>query len=494
MVAGLLLSATPAAAGCGIPEMDELLKEGKTLGIVTRTDEGDGPRSTYRVEAEFGGDLPAEVSGPPDGVEWGPSVLPRGLGALMFEHKESWEFVPCAEVPLGPAIQRATGSPPVVSKGPAVAIAAGRFGGSRLVALDRRGRPVAWDGRAGRGTQVSACPGGQTVAATGRTGERYYPNLDADLTLHDAVTLRPRRTLKLPVHRESQVLAMRCADARGNRVDILLVEFGGSGTEQGRLLSVTGKRMEVTKLGRVVAAAPVDGGFLALALAPREAPTLVEVASGGARRVVATFDDLSPDKLAVSPDGRTVAVSGTSHANGRVLRTLDARTGALAGEWGTDKVGQDAYVNGIAWSASNRLLARVETGRRGEELHLISFDRALREGGRGVAEPGWKFTAIGEAGVSYSGARMRASSIGSAGLTLDELRLADAQHLTPLTDKGFDPAPAALDVSVDVPVEEVVADADSSTGPWPGVLAGTAAVVAGSLAFGFARRRRARSG
>lgn len=439
-VAGMLVLAEPAAAcSCAIPRVDKALAEGHVVAIVTRTDDDTSDVATLRVEDAVGGELPSHWTGPLGFSGCEVQVLADGLAAIAFRQEGAeWKTGGCA-FDLGEVLQKVRGRPVVEAKPPAVALAAGSFGGSRLAALDRRGRVVAWDRQAGTGQAAAVCPGGSTVAAFGRSGGVYDVDRRAEVSVHDAATLKVRRTVVLPKRPTREALAIRCLGAQGKRVEVVVHRYGAE--EGTHLLTVDGGRVSSVPLGHVSAADATGDGFL-LAIDKggwgTEGPVSLEWLRGdGTQSVLAESDLPYVEHLKVSPDGATIALYATEVRGRRLVRTLDAATGRQLGEWVLDAAGPDRHVNGLGWTAGNELLVRSGEGRAEADPNLRRFDRGMRELGRGTANAGWRFAVVGDGGVSFDDARIRVAEVGAAPLEVAEPRLAAAKAVVPLSGKGF---------------------------------------------------------
>ncbi len=441
-LAGSILWALPAqACSCGRPDLDAALDDGQSVAIVSRTDDGraDGTsaaRATFRIEDSLGPELPETIaSSKATGGGCQPFLAPGAVGALVFERKAGdWAIASCLVALLGPALQRVQGNPSAVEGGPATAYAAGPFGNSRLAALDRVGRVVAWDQVAGYGQQVATCPGGKVVVALGRAGSPDDPSGAPELTVHDATTLRVLRTVRLTSTPDHSPLAMRCADDHADRVEIL-ARGGGPGVD---LLVVRGTNIETVDVGQAVYAETVPSGFVVLA-GGEVGTSLALIRPDGRRSGIADLPDLgSVIPFAVSPDGRTVALSGDrAGPEGDAIVTVDTTTGERLAQFAPGP----HYVTGLAWTASGTLLVREVQAPRLRDSIVRAVDRMLTELDRWPATTDLGlFTAVGDAAVAY-GDGFRPTVMRHAGspLVAASLRLAASAHLVALPGAAFAP-------------------------------------------------------
>lgn len=340
----------------------------------------------------------------------------------------------CSGADLGVALDRIQGGAPTPGEGRAVAVAAGRFGAGRLASLDRSGRVIAYDGRPGWGPELAACPGGGVVAAAGRS-EGGDGVTRMELTVRDATTLEVLREQVLPAP-GSDVLALRCADRDGARVDLLVHDREDYRATTRLLVARTGvtREVDVGSLGSPVA---VSDGFVGVTGrfegsgddARAVAPTVVHVGLDGARAPVGLASGLTGvSSLAVSPDGRTVAVAGSDDTR-PVVVTLDARTGRRLGA-------REVSAGQLAWTSANQLLVPKYEYRK-PPMPVLVFDRALRKVGERAGSGGYLFAAVGTGTVSFGGTRMVATPASGPPRVLDDYRLADATEIVGLAGASF---------------------------------------------------------
>ncbi len=497
-LAGSILWAVPAeACMCG-PRgqegLDTALAAGSAIAIVTRTDSGGKPSSdtepppaTFRVEDSVGPAVPATLEGSVNGsTTCQAQVAPGAIAALIVERKDgAWSLLQCGEIELGLALQRAHGTPVAASGGPAVAYAAGGYGGSRLAALDSAGRAVAWDTTAGTGELVAACPGGKTVVVAGHAPRAGRAQPRAELTVHDAATLRVLRTVVLEPKGALLGLAVRCEDERAELVHVLVSRASNDEGDTLTLTTVRGRTIETASVGRGAYAEPVEAGFVVLETAASEAPSLALVRPDGQRTTLAQLDDLDEVYvLAASSDGRTIAVSGRDGDSGAVV-TVDGLTGERLGRFAPGVL----YASGLAWTASGDLLVRRDEP-QGESPVRV-FDRKLVE-----RHDQWPsvhgsyaatFGAVGDAAVVYGyGVRPTVTAQQGELLVADSFRLAAAEHLIALPDKSFGSKTATTEPSEDTA---------HGSAPSVGLLTalGVGAAVAGVVAARLVGNRRNRA-
>ncbi len=502
VLGAVLVSAEPAhACSCNTRQVDEELRAGNAFAIVTRTDP-DGIDATFRVEDALGSDLPATLTGTVDGgISCYAQVAPGQVAALMFERQgpqldepfasRGWFLPVCPEAPLGDVLTRKFGQPRATSTEPVVAVAAGDFGGSSLVALDRRGEAVAWDRRPGAGQTVVVCPGARTVVAYSYPAGPK-PN---EVTVHDAATLALRRTV--PLKGGAQVSGLSCADPRGDVVR-MSVAFDDDTPEDDadRLEQWTVRGTDIhidpapeRKRGLATAAGsllPADGDAGFDRLAP-----------DGTRTELIRFD--GPGEIGqweLAPDGVTVAVTlfpeGPEMENppDAPVVTFDARSGRVLGTWRTSEV-PDA----LTWTPAGQLFVRTvpatATDPRATARTVHILDRTLHERARHPAGSGYLMT-VGESAVTYGKSRILAIPATGLPRVLSEVRLAATVDLVGLSDAGFEPGDGDAEPtpSGDGIVRAGSPPPASTDGPALGLLGGAAAAVAAAGVLGLTRRRR----
>lgn len=434
VAASLAVGVEPAAAlSCAVPKLDEVLERGNKVAVVTRVGENGGGTDHYRVLAQIGDDLPAELS-VSSGV-WDPQVLTGGIAVVVFDREDGrWIHVLCAEhVGLAAVVDRIQGEARAAKGGAPVAYAGGSYGSSRVAALDADGKVVAWDRKAGTTDAVAVCPGGRTVVSVGHARHGYDEPAPTELTVHDGKTLEPQRTVVLETKKAMWPAALRCADPDGDTVDMLVAPY--SGTRQSRLLTVDGNKVEERGLGEFAGraletstAVATDEGFL-LGFTDGADPALALIDRDGRRERVVDLGKFEPSQVALSPDERTVAVYGGTTFDDLTVRTVDLASGETLGELPPGR-----GFAGMGWTESGSLLIRESASEPAP--NLARYDRSLREQDLAVGSNGWKFTTVGEDAVSFGATPLRVTGFG-AEVESDELRLADTEVVVGAPDKSF---------------------------------------------------------
>lgn len=470
--APLLLAEPATACSCGLQAVADTLAAGSSVAVVTRSDHGAGSRATLTVEAEAGPDLPATLttSVGNSGASCGFSLRPGHVAAVIVDRRGTgWRVNSCDVTGPAEALAHIRGAPKPAAGGPAVAVASGDFGGSRLAGLDAEGRVVAWDGQSGTGSLAAVCPGGDTVVDAGRGRDG-----NGQLSVHDSATLSPRRVIDLPRFRIAEHAALRCADPRGGRVEILT----SASRSHGQLVTVSGTDVTRVRLDPLESAAAVGDGFVAVT---EKSPTLVRIRTDGSRERLTELPH--GGALTLAPDERTVLVSGAV-GGAQVFRTVDLDSGATLGAW-TAPV---PFTAGATWIDAHTLAIRQAFEREHPPEQLLLFDRSLRETGRQALAPSaftFRSGSVAGAIVTFEGPRVTVAPGSPDPLVVAELRLARAQGIVGIPGRSFNVDPAA------VPAEPLGALFDIEERPtYRGpVLAVLAAVIITALLI---RRHRAR--
>ncbi|MGQ0843222.1 MAG: hypothetical protein ACT4QF_03710 [Sporichthyaceae bacterium] len=437
--APLALFAGPAqACSCSSgpdPFLDNERRAGRALAVLTQTNDG-GDGLELRVDRSAGptrGSDRKPLRTPPPAL---PAVLTgraaaSGCGYVPFQgvkavspypEKKGWSAAGCRDADIGDALQVIAGEAPATSTAEPVAVLAGRFGTSGLVAIDSRGEAVAWDRTSGRIGNLTACPGGRTVLS--------YDTLHADdvLTVRDARSLGLVRTLALPANLRT-LQGLRCVDAGGTRAQVLVLGDGAGGGSL--LFSVTEDSTSFVPVATRLSA-PIAGreGFLG---ATADGRSLVRIEPTGAVRVLRT-DFPRIGLLALSPDGRTlagIAATDSPAAGAGSVMSFDASDGGTLASW-TPASTADA----LAWTGGNRLLVRI--GHLNAEAPyrqgtVQALDRNLRPVGSRPAAPGL-LAAVGEVAVGYGKTRLSLTRAQGRTEVVENLWLAPTTHVVSLLD------------------------------------------------------------
>jgi len=339
------------ASGCSCARTDPrdwLAGGGVALigSVVSERSEGRGSRYTVRVERGWGADLGGEVDigGGGDetscGFRW---KVGERVAALLLRDGDGWRTNLCLLVEPDELEAATRPFPEPLGRGRVALLAAGAFGRSRLMALDRRGRILAYGRGGGETRQVSVCPGSRRVV------ELVTARSRARVVVRQLRTMDVLRALPAPFDATEVRCSTRTADS------LLVASIGyRRGRVEARVLR--GRDGRVSPLGR----APGDSVALGRRTAYVGGPNGVVAIGPAAGRVRPVAGPANATDLALSPGGRRLALLAP-----RRVEVLDLATGgvrsARVGRWGTP-----------LWMGPRRLLVRVRGGR------LALYDARLR--------------------------------------------------------------------------------------------------------------------
>lgn len=349
VVAVLVLAAAVAAepvvsCSCVRPDAREWLAEGRPAfvgEVISKRRVGGGgvPVYEYRVaverqfNAELGPELTLRSPSSEASCGWSWDVGDR-VGGFLYREDGRWATNLCLLV--GPVeLERGLAPfPAPVGPGRVALVAAGDFGRARLMALDTRGRILAYGEGRGATTSVSICPGSRRLAELVQ-GER-----GARIEIRALRSMRVLRSVRTTIAAQG----LRCQNEAGGSVAAWSYHYAAGRTFI-RVLRLRGAR--ITELAEVTGDAATLGRRSAYVAAP-DRVLAVDLATGAIRQVATAR---SARYLALSPDGRRLALLDS---NG-VLQLVELAGGRTRSEriglWGP-----------IAWLGPRRLLARLGGG------------------------------------------------------------------------------------------------------------------------------------
>jgi hypothetical protein len=267
--------------------------------------------------------------------------------------REPYEVSLCQGTSAATLRRAASPFPRPAGRGRVGLLLAGAFTDARLMALDRRGRILAYGFGGGQTTAVSACPGGARAAELVTRGRR--------------TVLALRRLSDLRVLRESRVPSantISCRDTAGD--DVVLFSASEEEGERSRLFRVSGGAVHTLATG--VADEAVFTATTAFLSEPRRLLG-VDLATGARRTVARPRFQLSG--LAAGGDAGAVAGVQFPHPNEdgrRLAAVVDVSTGAVR----TSRLSGDDD-GAMVWLGPDRVAFAPE----GESTVRV-FDRRLR--------------------------------------------------------------------------------------------------------------------
>ncbi len=412
----------------------------KGNGLALRVDRSAGPtQDNYKPFKEPPPPLQTTLTGKAaaSGCGYVPYQAVKAVSPYRLKPAESkkgaWSAAGCRDLNVGDALQQIAGDAPTTSTTAPVAVLAGRFGNSSLVAVDERGEVVAWNRQKSRIANLAACPGGRTVVSW----DSSYA--DKVLTVRDARTLAQVRTLSLPAN-TSVIHGLRCDDTDGTRAQVLVAAEKAS--DGSTLYSVTETTTAAVPVAAHVTAPQWDGaGFIGTSDHEPSRLALVRIARNGEVRLLRA-DLPSLEHLALGRDRRTAAaIAATDWPEGRAgsVITFETRNGKLLASWVPE-----TKADALAWTGNGHLLVRV--GHVNEEAPyragmLEVRDRSLKPIATRASAPG-SLAAVGDVAVGYGDTRFSLAPAQGKPQVVDNLWLVGTTHVASLLDT--DPRTAGL--------------------------------------------------
>ena len=253
-VAVVATTATPAhACSCAMPDPRSLLAqtEGAFVGrLVARRDLGDRRATfTFRVERRIKGtigstvDVESASNGAACGLE---TTVGDRIGLFLEREAGRWKSSLCWQVSPEDLLAAAQPLPPPNGGGPTTLLVAGRFGPARLLALDARGRTLAYGRGAGSVLHISVCPGRR------RAVEVVYLTGGVRVAVRALPSLRIVRQQTVAAPPGTSVTQLRCEAADGSR--LLLFHATSDRPESALLERLTRTRSAVLWRGSAIGA------------------------------------------------------------------------------------------------------------------------------------------------------------------------------------------------------------------------------------------------
>jgi hypothetical protein len=206
------------ACSCALPDARAALAQadGAFVGkLVGRRDEGQRAILTFSVERRLKGSIGSTVevvtaaNSAACGLELSSGTR---VGLVLDRRGGAWNGHLCWQFDPEELLTAASPLPAPNGRGPVALVVGGEFGDVRLIALDARGRTLAYGRGGGRAGLVSVCPGRQHLA------ELAYGGRGTTLVIRRTATLRVvrRERVDLPGGRYAQRLG--CHDPSGASV------------------------------------------------------------------------------------------------------------------------------------------------------------------------------------------------------------------------------------------------------------------------------------
>jgi hypothetical protein len=420
----LVVAGAQAAHACsclfGDPRDALHRSDGAFVGTLVERTEVDQQTSifTFEVETALKGSLGAEVDvrSASNGASCGLEVeFGRRIGLFLDVADDgAWVSGLCSQIDPDVLLQAAQPLPAPDGVGPVRYVVGGNLGENRLMALDRKGRTLAYGLGDGYARDVDVCPGATRVLEAVTWGRR------AQLVVRELPSLDVVRTITLATTRRPWLPHAECLSANGNR--LLAVERHKA---EYWVHQVTGTTDRVAWHGHVRDLAIQDGHAYVI-----DGLELFDVHLRDGR-----LEPLAPipahvQGITISPDGTRIAgfvfgrFEGTTQTPSRVVsvRIADGQTKGF--EVGVYAMGEVAWVNAGT-------IAYLPGGSDDQHAWLLDADTMRSVGGF----DGWY--AADSVVVGGSAFGIGWGQLARAGLVVGDVRLV----------RGFDgPETLALDV------------------------------------------------
>ena len=217
MVAGAQVA---RACSCAIGDPRDALhrSDAAFVGTLVERTEVDEQTSifTFEVETAVKGTLGAEVDvrSPSNGASCGLEVgFGQRIGLLLDTAKDgAWTSGLCSQIDPDVLLQAAQPLPAPDGVGPVRFVVGGNLGENRLMALDRKGRTLAYGLGDGYAHDVDICPGAARVLEAVTIGRH------AQLVVRELPSLDVVRTITLAETRRPWIPQAECLSANGGRL------------------------------------------------------------------------------------------------------------------------------------------------------------------------------------------------------------------------------------------------------------------------------------
>jgi hypothetical protein len=217
------------ACSCALPDPRAALAQGGGAFVgklVSRRDSGQQAILTFSVDRALKGSIgrTVEVVTASNSAACGIEIETGShVGLVLDRRGDAWQGYLCSQFDPEELLAAALPLPVPNGRGDVALILGAELGDVRLLALDARGRTLAYGRGGGRAGLVSLCPGRRRLA------ELAYTAGGSSLVVREARTLRilRRQRLRLPGERYAQRL--RCEDGSGQSIVLFARGPGGSG-------------------------------------------------------------------------------------------------------------------------------------------------------------------------------------------------------------------------------------------------------------------------
>jgi hypothetical protein len=342
------------ACSCAIPDARSAVAagDGAFVGtLVSRRANGNEAVLVFDVERSLKGAIgrTVEVRTPSSGAACGiETPIGSRVGLVLERRAGAWHGHLCLQFSPADLLAALRPLPRPTGSGPVALLVAGRFGTARLLALDRRGRTLAYGHGGGVTAGLSACPGNRRVA------EHLITDTGVTVAIRELRTLRFVRRQRLRLDPRLLVHEVRCVDGDGERLLAFLSGVEPGDPDRARLLRIEPGRISVVWRGSAFRAALTDRHAYVIRHDPR-GPTLVAIDTVTGRpralaRVPRGTGELVPDRAGTRFAGTTGDPRGGEAAR---LLLVDARTSP--GRVRSVPLGGEIVEDGVLWLPGGRI-------------------------------------------------------------------------------------------------------------------------------------------
>ena len=340
------------ACSCALPDARAALaqSDGAFVGrLESRRDSGREAVLTFSVERALKGSIGSriEVRTAANGAACGIELnVGTRVGLVLDRRGGSWRGSLCWQFDPEELLTAARPLPPPNGSGPVALVVGGEFGDVRLLALDAKGRTLAYGRGGGRSGLVSVCPGGGLLAELAYTGARSV------LVMRRTSTLRivRRQSVRLPGQRYAQRL--HCVDPGGTQVVVFARGPSGDSPARSALYRVQRRGLAAVWNGPAFDAAFTTSHAF-LSAGPRGA-NLVQIELGSGR--VRTLASLPAPTATLAVDRSGTLVAGVQPRLDRRSNVVRVDLRGARPRIATARLPADESQAQVFWVPGRRLL------------------------------------------------------------------------------------------------------------------------------------------
>ena len=218
--------------------------------LVERVVEGEEALHTFSVDHAVKGSLgtTVQVRSHRDGATCGLEIaVGQRVGLFLDREGDAWTSILCQQIDPDELLAAAAPLPAPTGSGPVAVLVGGSFGDVRTVALDERGRVLAYGAGDGDVLALSVCPGSEHAVEI--VGLPFEEGGGYVVDVRDLATMAITGRLGLPRDfADSYPEAIRCLD-RGGAAAVVFAGDLGDGSRPDRVLRLTAGASDVVWRG-----------------------------------------------------------------------------------------------------------------------------------------------------------------------------------------------------------------------------------------------------